>query len=70
MTNYENQKERIDAIHDKGAAISVNKETNEVEPCGKLHCTECLFSLHYNSGVACNINEMKWLVSEYKEETK
>lgn len=67
MTNYENQKEKIDAILDNGDGIGVNKDTNEAMVCERLDCGECLFSCRYNKCKHCGINRIKWLVSEYKE---
>lgn len=67
MINYENQKEKIDAILDNGDGIGVNKDTNEAMVCERLDCEECLFSYRYNKCNHCGINRIKWLVSEYVE---
>lgn len=67
MTNYENQKKEIDLILNDACGIAVNKDTNKVVKCNSITCDKCLFS-HPNDGCAnCNINAMKWLVTEYVE---
>lgn len=64
MNNYENQKERIDAILNNNSSIAVDRETNKATECNNLACSKCLFS---NTNYACCISVIKWLLAEYKE---
>ena len=66
MTNYENQKERIDAIAEKGCGIAINKDTGEISSCGDMYCNLCLFHSAYDN-IHCQVNAMKWAAEEYKE---
>lgn len=68
MINYEKHKERIDLILEQGGAMAFNKDTKEIVDCQHLRCEDCLFSYRYNKGHYCNVNRIRWLVSEYKEE--
>ena len=67
MTNYENQKERIDAILNSNNDIAIDIDTNEITTCRGLACSRCLFFGEYNENTSCCRNTIKWLVSEYKE---
>ena len=67
MNNYENQKKAIDLILQKNCAIAVDKDTKEVVNCRELNCENCLFSYRYNEHHYCNVNRIKWLLSEYVE---
>ena len=64
MTNYENQKERIDAILNSNNSIAIDIDTNEITTCRSLACSRCLFCGDYNE---CYKNTIKWLLAEYKE---
>lgn len=64
MTNYENQKERIDAILNSNNSIAIDIDTNEITTCRSLACSRCLFCGDYNE---CYKNTIKWLFAEYKE---
>lgn len=64
MNNYENQKERIDAILNNNSNIAVDRETNKATECNNLACSKCLFS---NTNYACCRSVIKWLLAEYKE---
>ena len=68
MTNYEKYEETIDLILQQGRMIAFNKDTKEIMDCQELNCENCLFSYRYNDYHYCNMNRIKWLVSEYKEE--
>lgn len=68
MTNYEKYEETIDLILQQGGMIAFNKDTKEIMDCQQLNCENCLFSYRYNDYNYCNMNRIKWLVSEYKEE--
>lgn len=68
MTNYEKYKEIIELTFERGENIALNKETKEVVSCWKLTCDNCLFSDGYKAPYPCDLNRIKWLVSEYKEE--
>lgn len=68
MTNYEKYKEIIDLILQQGRMIAFDKDTKEIMDCQELNCENCLFSYRYNDYHYCNMNRIKWLVSEYKEE--
>ena len=68
MNNYENQKKAIDLILQKNDShIAVNRNTNKVLRCCELRCEECLLSRYNNNPHYCNVNRIKWLVSEYVE---
>ena len=69
MINYEKYKERIDLILQQEGMIAFNKDTKEIVDCrhSLLDCKNCLFSRHYNALYHCELNRIKWLVSEYKE---
>ena len=64
MNNYENQKERIDAILDSNNNIAVDRETNKATTCNSLACSKCLFSTQTYD---CYRGVIRWLLSEYKE---
>ena len=64
MNNYENQKERIDAILNSNNSIAIDIDTNEITTCRSLACSRCLFCGDYNE---CYKNTIKWLLAEYKE---
>ena len=64
MTNYKNQKERIDAILNSNNRIAIDIDTNEITTCRSLACSRCLFCGDYNE---CYKNTIKWLLAEYKE---
>lgn len=64
MTNYENQKEKIDAILNSNDSIAIDIGTNEITTCRSLACSRCLFCGDYNE---CYKNTIKWLLAEYKE---
>lgn len=65
MNNYENQKEKIDAILNNNDNIAIDIDTNKITACRSLTCSKCLF---FNEHNGCYRNTIKWLVSEYKEE--
>jgi len=67
MINYEKHRESLDLILEQGGAIAFNKDTKEIVDCQHLRCEDCLFSYRYNKVHYCNVNRIKWLVSEYKE---
>lgn len=67
MNNYENQKERIDAILNSKNNIAVDRETNKATTCKNLACSKCLFFDEYNENTSCCGNTIKWLLAEYKE---
>lgn len=67
MNNYENQKERIDAILNSNNNIAVDRETNKATTCNSLACSKCLFFDGYNENTSCCGNTIKWLLAEYKE---
>lgn len=64
MNNYENQKERVDAILNSNNNIAVDKETNKATTCKNLACSKCLFSA---KNYDCYRGVIRWLVAEYKE---
>lgn len=67
MNNYENQKERIDAILNSNNNIAVDRETNKATTCRGLACSRCLFFGGYNENTSCCGNTLKWLLAEYIE---
>lgn len=67
MTNYEKHREKIDKILQDTYKMAVDKGTKEIVDCQELKCEDCLFSCRYNENRYCEINRIKWLVSEYKE---
>lgn len=67
MTNYEKYKEIIDLTFEHRENIALNKDTKEVVSCWKLTCDNCLFSGCRNAPYPCDLNRIRWLVSEYKE---
>ena len=64
MTNYENQKEKIDAILNNNDNIAIDIDTNKITACRSLTCSKCLF---FNEHDGCYRNTIKWLLTEYKE---
>ena len=64
ITNYENQKERIDAILNSNDSIAIDIDTNEITACRGLACSRCLF---FDKDNGCYRNTIKWLVAEYTE---
>lgn len=67
MINYEKHREKIDKILQDTYKMAVDKGTKEIVDCQELKCEDCLFSCRYNENRYCEINRIKWLVSEYKE---
>lgn len=67
MNNYENQREKIDALWEDNCKIAINKDTNKIGDCDKTDCNYCLFSVRYSGGRSCKINRERWLVAEYIE---
>lgn len=67
MTNYEKYKEKIDKFLQDTYRIAVDKNERELVDCRELNCKNCLFSSSYNEDRFCEVNRIKWLVSEYKE---
>lgn len=64
MNNYENQKERIDAILNSNNNIAVDRETNKATTCNSLACSKCLFAIQ---DYDCYRGVIRWLLAKYEE---
>lgn len=66
MTNYEKYKDTIDRLWKLNFLIGINKDTDAIENCYRIHCENCKFSQRFNDE-DCHIVKAKWLMSEYDE---
>lgn len=69
MKNKEKYAQEILDIYCNGDDVAMDKDTMELQACGKIECEDCYFFQHiypHNMGL-CARNFIHWANGEYKE---